>query len=47
MQFEDDTMQILLWERLNFFIVENEVLNINFKDFMMNSAQTISIMSGR
>lgn len=47
MQSKDDTIQILLRERLNFFIVEDEVLNMNFKDFMMNSAWTISIVSGR
>ena len=39
MQFEDDAAQIFFWENLNYVMAENGVPNINFKGFMVDSAQ--------
>ena len=39
MQSKDGIAQTLFWENLNSVILENEVSNVNFKDFMADSAQ--------
>ena len=39
MQSEDGATQINFWENLNYVIAEHDVPNVNFKGFMVDSAQ--------
>ena len=39
MQSEDGAAQILFWINLNSVMTENGVPNVNFKGFIVNSAQ--------
>ena len=40
MQSEVGATYILFWKNLNFFMAKNGIPNINFKGFMVDSAQT-------
>ena len=40
MQFEVGVTQDLFWENFNSIIAENGVSNVNFKDFIVDSART-------
>jgi hypothetical protein len=39
MQFEDTEAQCIFWQKLNVTILKKNVTNLNFKGFMVDSAQ--------
>lgn len=47
MQFEDDMARPLLWGNLNFVIINNGVLKMNFKGFIVDIHNLIGMRQGR